>query len=111
MKLRLVGQEGEPVRRRRARSGFVSTGEDGQPRDIFRTVNSGGSFGASSLRPHIGLGKATAIETIEIRWPGSGGVQQFRGPFAADLTYEAREDRADLAVVQPPARRVAATSR
>jgi len=64
--------------------------EDGKPRDIYKTVNSGGSFGASSLRPHIGLGKAAAIDELEIRWPG-GGTQQFKGPIAADRTYEARE--------------------
>jgi hypothetical protein len=30
------------------------------------TVNSGGGFGASSLRPHIGLGKASVIDELEI---------------------------------------------
>jgi hypothetical protein len=40
-------------------------------------VSSGGSFGASSLRQHIGLGDASAIRTLEIRWPASGTVQTF----------------------------------
>ena len=64
--------------------------EEGRSRDIYKTVNSGGSFGASSLRPHIGLGKATAIDELEIRWPG-GGTQQFKGPIATDQIYEIRE--------------------
>ena len=68
--------------------------ENGQPREVFRTVNSGGSFGASSLRPHIGIGGATTIDALEIRWPGSGLVQRFQGPIAADATYEIREGRA-----------------
>ena len=45
-------------------------------RAIYRTVGSGGSFGASPLEQHIGLGKAAEIESVEIRWP-SGAVQKF----------------------------------
>ena len=74
--------------------------EDGQARDIFHTVNSGGSFGASSLRPHIGVGRATTIDSIEIRWPG-GAVQRFDGPIAADAIYEIREG--DARLVRAPA--------
>jgi tetratricopeptide (TPR) repeat protein len=40
-------------------------------RAIYRTVGSGGSFGASPLEQHIGLGKAAQIENLEIRWPGT----------------------------------------
>jgi hypothetical protein len=74
----------------------VQTTEDGKPREIFRTVNSGGSFGASSLRPHMGLGKASAIDALEIRWPGSGLVQHFNGPISADRVYEIREGEKEL---------------
>jgi hypothetical protein len=77
---------------------------DGTARQIYRDVTSGGSFGASSLRPHIGVGKATEIDNIEIRWPGSGLVQQFKGPIAADKIYEITEGRPTLKVVDPPAR-------
>lgn len=42
------------------------------PRNIHVTVNQGGNFGASSLRQEIGLGDATAIRQITIRWPASG---------------------------------------
>jgi ASPIC and UnbV/FG-GAP-like repeat len=70
--------------------------EDGKARDIYRTVNSGGSFGASSLRPHIGLGKATVVDELEIRWPGSGLVQTLKGPISADATYELREGDSGL---------------
>ena len=74
--------------------------EEGRTREIFRTVNSGGSFGASSLRPHIGVGKASAIDSLEIRWPGSGLVQRFSGPIAADRVYEIREGRDVLKQIQ-----------
>ena len=69
--------------------------EDGVTRDIYKTVNSGGSFGASSLRPHIGVGKATTIDGLEIRWPGSA-PQTFNGPIAVDQTYDVREGDAKL---------------
>ena len=50
--------------------------EDGTRRSIHRTVSTGGSFGSSSLQQEIGLGRATAIEAIEIRWPGSGNIDR-----------------------------------
>jgi hypothetical protein len=70
--------------------------EDGRSRDIFRTVNSGGSFGATTLRPHIGLGKATVIDELEIRWPGSGLIETVKGPILADASYELREGEGSL---------------
>ncbi len=48
------------------------------PRDIHATVTWGGSFGGSSLQQEIGLGDATGIRTLEVRWPASGIVQTFR---------------------------------
>jgi hypothetical protein len=77
-----------------ARIRLVLKGVDGTRREVFSTVNSGGSFGASSLRPHLGLGQSTDIELLELKWPGSGTVQTFKG-LAADQTYEIREDQSE----------------
>jgi len=44
----------------------------------YREVSSGGSFGASPLMQHIGIGKATAIASIEVRWPASRTRQVFK---------------------------------
>ncbi|HLE83428.1 MAG TPA: CRTAC1 family protein [Thermoanaerobaculia bacterium] len=44
-------------------------------RSIHRVVGTGGSFGGSTLRQQIGLGEATAIDGVVVRWPGSGTVQ------------------------------------
>jgi len=53
--------------------------EQGQPpRSIYRTVGSGGSFGASPLQQHIGLGKSAKITSLEIWWPASGTKQSFK---------------------------------
>jgi ASPIC and UnbV len=46
-------------------------------RSIYRTVSSGGSFGASPLEQHIGLGKSARISRVEIWWPSSNTRQNF----------------------------------
>jgi len=46
-------------------------------RSIYRTVGSGGSFGASPLEQHIGLGKSATIRSIDIFWPVSATHQVF----------------------------------
>jgi hypothetical protein len=39
------------------------------PRRIHRVVGTGGSFGSSTLRVFAGVGDATAITGVEVRWP------------------------------------------
>ena len=46
-------------------------------RSIYRTVGSGGSFGASPLQQHIGLGKDATITDLEVWWPTSNTRQHF----------------------------------
>src|SRR5262249_16144103 len=94
MKLRLTG-----IKANRFAVGArikLDVTENGVKRQIYRDVTSGGSFGAASLRPHIGVGKAIQIDNVEIRWPGSNLVQQFKGPFPVDKTYEAIEGKETL---------------
>ncbi|PYX11921.1 MAG: hypothetical protein DMG85_04045 [Acidobacteria bacterium] len=40
-------------------------------------MSSGGSFGASPLQQHIGLGKSARILNLEIWWPTSNTRQNF----------------------------------
>jgi hypothetical protein len=58
---------------------LIVTVEDatGARRSIYRTVNSGGTFGASPLQQHIGLGKDARRVDLEIGWPVSGTRQRF----------------------------------
>jgi FG-GAP-like repeat/ASPIC and UnbV len=51
----------------------------GRERDIYALVGAGGSFGGNSLQQEIGLGRAAAIDVVEIRWPAPGTTQIFRG--------------------------------
>ncbi len=60
-------------------------------RNIYRTVNSGGSFGSNPLRQDIGLGDALSIESIDIRWPAAGVPSQHLGSVPMDGFYKIRE--------------------
>jgi tetratricopeptide (TPR) repeat protein len=46
-------------------------------RSIYRTVGSGGSFGANPIEQHIGLGKSAKIVRLEVWWPASNSRQAF----------------------------------
>ena len=69
------------------------------PRAIYRTVGPGASFGSQTLRQHIGLGRATAVTSVEVRWPGSDVIQTFRG-FKPGEHYRLREGTA-APIVEP----------
>lgn len=59
-------------------------------RKMYRTVGPGGSFGNNPLRREIGLGNATAIKQVSIRWPASG-IQQVVTGIAMDGFYKVTE--------------------
>jgi hypothetical protein len=56
----------------------ITTQTGAGERTIYKTVCSGGSFGASPLRQEVGLGQAKAIKSIEIFWPPTGQTQNFK---------------------------------
>jgi tetratricopeptide (TPR) repeat protein len=57
----------------------VTVENDGRAaRAVFRSVASGGSFGASPLEQHIGLGHGARILDLEVWWPTSNTRQHFR---------------------------------
>jgi hypothetical protein len=71
-------------------------------RQICRTVSSGGSFGSNPLRQEVGLGDATVITSVEIRWPGSNTRQVLSG-LQLDHSYRIREgDTSAIAVKVHP---------
>jgi hypothetical protein len=88
VKLKLVG-----VKANRAAIGArlqVTLQTPAGPRDLYRTVSSGGSFGSNPLRQEIGLADASAITAVEIRWPGSNTRQRLTG-LELDHSYEIHE--------------------
>ena len=56
----------------------VTFTENGVKRSVYRDVNSGGSFGSGPLRQEIGIGQATRVDEVEIKWAGSNAVQHFK---------------------------------
>jgi len=50
---------------------------NGQNKRFFKTVNSGGSFGASPLQQHVGINQIQQIDTLRIKWQGTKTVQEF----------------------------------
>lgn len=62
----------------------------------YREVSSGGSFGASPLTQHIGLGKLKSgkIDSVEIWWPVSNTRQTFRD-VSANQFLEIRESASE----------------
>ncbi|MBE2212887.1 MAG: CRTAC1 family protein [Opitutaceae bacterium] len=88
LKLRLEG-----VRTNRAAIGArvrVVVDEGGSERVIHRTIGSGASFGASTLRAEIGLGAAREVRRVEIFWPATGETEVFSG-LEADRAFHLRE--------------------
>jgi hypothetical protein len=72
----------------------------GGSRVIYRTVGSGGSFGASPLRQEIGLGDALRIDSVEVFWPATGQTQVLSG-LSLDHRYHVGEGAAATSVDRP----------
>jgi hypothetical protein len=88
LKLKLIG-----VKSNRAAIGArikVTVETTSGKRSIYKTVNSGATFGASPLRQEIGLGKANHIEEVEIWWPTSG-LRQSLTQLEKNRAYVVRE--------------------
>ena len=72
----------------------------GKKRSVYKVLNSGGTFGANPLMQHIGIGKATTVETIEITWPGCKHIQQLEN-IVANQQIRIREGSDQYTVEKP----------
>lgn len=75
-----------------ARIKVVVPADNGE-RAIYRTVGSGGSFGAAPMRQEIGIGQARSIKRVEIFWPVPGVTQVVTG-LEINRLYQIREGAA-----------------
>lgn len=88
IKLKLIGREANrPAIGARVK---LTVATASGKRVIYRTVGTGGTFGCNPLRLEIGLGEAKAVESVEIRWPGTGKVQNVLIP-ELDAFYQITE--------------------
>jgi tetratricopeptide (TPR) repeat protein len=70
-----------------------------ETRAVYRTVGSGGSFGASPLEQHMGLGKSAEIVGLEIQWPGDAQPQRFAS-VPKNKAIEIRQFVSDYRVIE-----------
>jgi len=70
-------------------AGAVVALKAGGRRQVAQRHGGGSFLSACDKRLHFGLGRETAVESIEVRWP-SGQVSRF-GSLAADRAYRIRE--------------------
>jgi hypothetical protein len=90
LRLKLIGRKSN-----RAAIGArikVTVKENNKLRVIYKTISSGGSFGANPLRAEIGLGKATSIQQVEIQWPSKHTQAQVQKGLQLDKSYEITEN-------------------
>jgi hypothetical protein len=74
--------------------------QDGETeRAIHRTVGTGGSFGSTTLRQEIGVGRATVVKRVEIFWPVTGLTQVVSG-LEVNSLYHVREGTDSAAKVE-----------
>jgi FG-GAP-like repeat/ASPIC and UnbV len=65
--------------------------ENGRRREVFRTVGAVSSFGGNPMEQHIGVGSATHVDEIRIRWPASYGQEQVLRNVLVDQALLVRE--------------------
>jgi hypothetical protein len=70
--------------------------------DIDLCIETGGSFGSSSLQAELGLGDATAIVRVEVDWPGPGTRSPISGakPRGAWLLVEGESHARSLPLLR-----------
>jgi len=96
-----LGLKLEGVKSNRAAMGARVTVQIDKTRSVYRTVNSGTSFGDTPFELHVGVGQARTFKEVNIQWP-AGGKQTLTG-LAVDHVYGIREgdQRATLRPLKP----------
>ncbi len=80
-------------------------GADHGGRDVHTTVGPGSSTGCNPLRAHLGLGDATSVAFVEVRWPASGVTERWDA-VPIDRAIELRQGDAAVHVLERPAVRL-----
>jgi tetratricopeptide (TPR) repeat protein len=83
-----------------ARLKLVLEGAKG-PRAIYRTLGSGGSFGASPLRFDVGTGASKRILSAEVFWPVTGVTEPITG-LKVGRRYQVIEGRPSALEIERP---------
>jgi len=85
-----------------ARVALVVADAKGATRTLYRTVNSGGTFGAGPLQLHVGLGRATTVREVHITWPDAARSKNSYTDLAVDHAYHIVQGSAPVLLDRPP---------
>lgn len=85
-----------------ARVHLVVADSSGATRNLHRTIRTGGSFGSTSLELHVGLGPATQIKELHIRWPDAAGSTATFKNVAVNRAYRVPQG-GDIVALDRPA--------
>ncbi len=85
-----------------ARVEIVATDATGASRSIFRTVGTAGSFGAGPLQLHVGLGAATAITSVRVRWPDMTRTRTAYANLTVNRFYRITQGDQPVLLDRPP---------
>jgi hypothetical protein len=75
---------------------------NGKIRTLWRTVGTGGSFGAGSLQLHVGLGRAARVKKVRIRWPDATRTLTSYTDLGVDRAYHITQGEAPVMLDRPP---------
>ncbi|MBC7841729.1 MAG: CRTAC1 family protein [Gemmatimonadaceae bacterium] len=85
-----------------ARLELIVADSAGRMRSIHRTVGTGGSFGAGPLEMHVGLGAATTVKEVRVRWPDKALSRAAFTNLAANRYYEIVQGGQPTVLNRPP---------
>lgn len=85
-----------------ARVEVVAIEPGGRRRHLFRTVGTGGSFGSGPLALHIGLDKATRVETVQVRWPDAARSTTVYHDLELNQYHHIRQGESPVKLNRPP---------
>lgn len=85
-----------------ARVEVVAEDSTGAVRSLFRTVRTGGSFGAGSLELHIGLGHAARVREVRVQWPDRARSRSTYTALAMDRAWRLTQGQPTAAALERP---------
>lgn len=85
-----------------ARVELVVTQADSSRRTLYRTVGTGGSFGAGSLQLEIGLGRARRVERVRIIWPDAARTTTSYSDLRVNQVYRIVQGEEPVLLQRPP---------
>ena len=74
----------------------------GATRTIWRTVGNGGSFGSNPLQLHVGLGRASRVQSVRVHWPDKSRSVTSYADLSLRSSYLIVQGSAPVLLQRPP---------